>query len=178
MTSATSNLGTSRGQQRASKTFIFCASWGSWLSHLLTNLIGAQPKHGYMNFRSHVKGSNTHIPAQSTLQTGSRRTPRPLFPPFLQEQSTRAQEQQGQVGEFTTYFKEYQALWEEIQVAMSYHDFCNLKLRNIPRTTKSEKNFFFWASWGSWLSHLLTDLTGAQPEHGYISWTLTSSLTR
>jgi hypothetical protein len=94
----------------------------------LTDLIGAQPEHGYINFRAHVEGSNTHIPAQSTLQTGSRRTPRPLFPPFLEEQPTRAQEQQGQVGEFTTYFREYQALGEEIQATMSYHDLCNLKL--------------------------------------------------
>jgi hypothetical protein len=45
------------------------------------------------------------------------------------------------VSEFTTYFREYQALGEEIQEAMSYHDFCNHKLRNMPRTTKSQQNF-------------------------------------
>jgi hypothetical protein len=33
------------------------------------------------------------------------------------------------VDEYTTYFREYQALGEEIQEAMSYTNYCNTRLR-------------------------------------------------
>jgi hypothetical protein len=76
---------------------------------------GANGNHAEGNHkggRAHVEGRNTHIPTQSILQTGSRKVPRPLLPPFLEEQPTRAHEQQELTNEVNTYFREYQLLEE------------------------------------------------------------------
>jgi len=48
------------------------------------------------------------------LNIGSKRIPRPLFPQFIEAQPTGAQWQQGQDDDFTTYFREYEELAEEI----------------------------------------------------------------
>jgi hypothetical protein len=52
------------------------------------------------------------------------------------------QGQQGQGETFDDYWREYQALSEDFQVAMSLLDYCNIKYRNRPReVNRGQHNF-------------------------------------
>jgi hypothetical protein len=49
-----------------------------------------------------LKGVIPMFLAQSVFQEGSRKVPRPLFPPFLEEHPTGAHEQQGSTDEMNS----------------------------------------------------------------------------
>jgi hypothetical protein len=59
--------------------------------------------------------------------------PRPLLPQFVGNQQVGNQGQQGQGETFDDYWREYQAMGEDFQAAMSLQDYCNIKYRNRPR---------------------------------------------
>jgi hypothetical protein len=77
--------------------------------------------------------NNTGIPMQIGARTTSRTVPRPLLPNFLGNQPTENQGQQVPGETFQDYLREYQALGDEFQAAMSLQDFCTIKYRNRPR---------------------------------------------
>jgi hypothetical protein len=77
-------------------------------NHINLSHGGANGNHAEGNHkggRSHAKGRNTHILVQSILQTGNRKVPRPLLPPFLEDHPTRAHEQYESTDEVNTYFR-------------------------------------------------------------------------
>jgi hypothetical protein len=55
------------------------------------------------------------------------------MPQFLEGQQPGNQGQQGDGEVFTEFLREYQALGDELQAAISLQDFCTIKYRNRPR---------------------------------------------
>jgi hypothetical protein len=76
--------------------------------------------------------NHTRIPVQVGARTNSKAIPRPLMPQFLGNQQTENQGQQVPAETFQDYLREYQALGDEFQAAMSLQDFCTIKYRNRP----------------------------------------------
>jgi hypothetical protein len=151
-------------EDRALQILEGLASGKQQLAQLLTQLIAnnqANQNHGGNNGLGGINGHNGNqnhrgnngaggsngtmgiMQKETTIiftQVGTRTTgriiPRPLMPQFLGDQQTGNQGQQGQGETFDDYWREYQALGEDFQAAMSLQDYFNIKYKNRPREVK------------------------------------------
>ena len=105
------------------------------LVHLMTQLLSRGTGKGDVggssspNGHGGRQGEAMHSPSSSHRAAGSRTTPRPLLPQFVNRQATEPVEQ---TEGFSDYVREYQALGAEFQDMMSLADFCTIKYRNRP----------------------------------------------